>query len=309
MAKWVSSAFVWRPSVSMTWYLWNSTVRAEIARRAAVLDDVDEVEIGSEEARQPFRHEAVVVGEEDARPAGLVYQAIIPGRRRTPGGPTSSCARVRRPSPGSRSPGDRWRRRWRGRSGSPRPPPRWPPGARPRDAGPPPARRERRGAAGRDGQDAGRRAVDRRGERLARDVDDDPEAERGVLLHRPLDPERHAVAEGPFVQRGGPRPVEPEERRADREEVADLGHELDDAAGPDREEEDAESEDDQAEERGGCSRWERGRVKISRTAVRGTDGVSSFGGPPAGNRRGARAPRRRARRRPSGRCTCSRTRP
>ena len=124
-----------------------------------------------------------------------------------------------------------------------------------------------------------------------------------------LDTERHAVAEGPFVQRGGPRPVEPEERRADREEVADLGHELDDAAGPDREEEDAESEDDQAEERGGCSRWERGRVKISRTAVRGTDGVSSFGGPPAGNRRGARAPRRRARRRPSGRCTCSRTRP
>ena len=73
-----------------------------------------------------------------------------------------------------------------------------------------------------DGEDAGRRVVDRRRERLARDVDDDPEAERGVLLHRPLDAERDGVAERGLVHRGGSGAVETEERLADGEEVADL---------------------------------------------------------------------------------------
>ena len=36
MAKWISSALVCRPSVSIIWYLWNSTVRAEIERLAAI---------------------------------------------------------------------------------------------------------------------------------------------------------------------------------------------------------------------------------------------------------------------------------
>ena len=36
MAKWISSALVWRPSVSIIWYLWNSTVRAEIERLVAI---------------------------------------------------------------------------------------------------------------------------------------------------------------------------------------------------------------------------------------------------------------------------------
>ncbi len=36
MAKWISSALVWRSSVSIIWYLWNSTVRAEMSRLAAI---------------------------------------------------------------------------------------------------------------------------------------------------------------------------------------------------------------------------------------------------------------------------------
>ena len=37
MAKWISSALVRRPSVSIIWYLWNSTVRVEIDRLNAEL--------------------------------------------------------------------------------------------------------------------------------------------------------------------------------------------------------------------------------------------------------------------------------
>ncbi len=36
IAKWISSALVWRFSASIIWYLWNSTVRVEISRRAAI---------------------------------------------------------------------------------------------------------------------------------------------------------------------------------------------------------------------------------------------------------------------------------
>ena len=36
MAKWISSALVRMPSVSIIWYLWNSTVRAEIPSLAAI---------------------------------------------------------------------------------------------------------------------------------------------------------------------------------------------------------------------------------------------------------------------------------
>ena len=40
----------------------------------------------------------------------------------------------------------------------------------------------------------GRRVVDRRRERLDRDVDHDPDGERGILLDRPLDAQGdHAV--------------------------------------------------------------------------------------------------------------------
>jgi hypothetical protein len=30
MAKWIKSALVCRPSASIAWYLWNSTVRGEM---------------------------------------------------------------------------------------------------------------------------------------------------------------------------------------------------------------------------------------------------------------------------------------
>ncbi len=36
MAKWISSALVWMSSVSIIWYLWNSTVRVEISRFEAI---------------------------------------------------------------------------------------------------------------------------------------------------------------------------------------------------------------------------------------------------------------------------------
>ena len=36
MAKWISSALVRSPSVSIIWYLWNSTVLVEIERLEAI---------------------------------------------------------------------------------------------------------------------------------------------------------------------------------------------------------------------------------------------------------------------------------
>jgi hypothetical protein len=36
MAKWVSSAVVWSPSVCISWNLWNSTVLGEISRVEAI---------------------------------------------------------------------------------------------------------------------------------------------------------------------------------------------------------------------------------------------------------------------------------
>ena len=84
-----------------------------------------------------------------------------------------------------------------------------------------------------DRQDRGRRVVDRRRQRLQRDVHQDPEREHRVLLHRALGPECDALPQGLLVDRCRAA-IEPEKWFVGRNEIADLRDELDDAVHPRR---------------------------------------------------------------------------
>ena len=79
-----------------------------------------------------------------------------------------------------------------------------------------------------DGEHGGGRVVDRRGERLDRDIDEDANAEQRVLLHRALGAEDDAVAQHLVIDRRGAA-VEQEERLIGADEIADLRRELDHA--------------------------------------------------------------------------------
>ena len=78
-----------------------------------------------------------------------------------------------------------------------------------------------------DGEHGGRRVVDRRRQRLQRDVDDDAEGERRILFHRPFRAERDGFPDR-RVEPTAPA-VDVEQRVALGHEVADLRHDLDDA--------------------------------------------------------------------------------
>ena len=79
-----------------------------------------------------------------------------------------------------------------------------------------------------DHEHGGGRIVDRLGKRLGRDVDQDAKHEHGILLQRPLRPERAGVPQLAIVGRDGAA-VQPENRLAHGHEIAHLRHELDDS--------------------------------------------------------------------------------
>ena len=79
-----------------------------------------------------------------------------------------------------------------------------------------------------DGQDGGRGIVDRLGQRLYGDVDDDPEGERSILLDRALAPKGDCLSQSLFISRYGAA-VQKEKRFAYRREIADPMGELDNA--------------------------------------------------------------------------------
>ena len=73
-----------------------------------------------------------------------------------------------------------------------------------------------------DHLDGGRGIVHRRGERLDRDVDHDPDRERGILLDRALDPERDQAAQAALRRRHlAVASVDVDDRRAGGHEVPD----------------------------------------------------------------------------------------
>ena len=76
----------------------------------------------------------------------------------------------------------------------------------------------------------GGRVVDRRRQGLDGDVDQDAQGEGRVLLHRALGAERDRGTQ-PLVVDGDGAAVQAKQRLVDREEVADLRHELDVAVG------------------------------------------------------------------------------
>ena len=80
-------------------------------------------------------------------------------------------------------------------------------------------------------EDRRRRIVDRRRERLQRDVDQDPEREHRILLERPLRPERDRRPQRAVVDGAAAPPYSANSGSSRGDEVADLRHELDDAVG------------------------------------------------------------------------------
>ena len=79
-----------------------------------------------------------------------------------------------------------------------------------------------------DRQDSGRGIVDRLGQRLYGDVDDDPEGKRSILLDRALAPKGDYISQSLFISRYGAA-VQKEKRFAYRRKIADPMGELDNA--------------------------------------------------------------------------------